>query len=97
MRNYLIIGFFLLTGCMNKKVEFKRVERTNDQYVISGQKMDTAFVNNLEQVLNYYEVGYERIDGTSILVEEKLFEDKDLMYNYTNKAMDAEWLETHKK
>ena len=97
MKKYCLISFLIVTGCMSNKVEFKPVERTNEQYVVSDRKMDSVFVNNLEQVLKYYDKSYERPDGTSILIEEKMFADKDLMYNYTNKARDTDWLKSHKK
>jgi hypothetical protein len=98
MKNYLIFSVVFLVGaCMNNKVEFKPIEKKNDLLVISERNVDSTFANNLEQVLKYYGEKYERSDKTVILIEESLYADKDLMYNYTNKAKDAEWLETHKK
>ncbi len=90
--------FFLclfLTACSEKMVEFIPIERQGDAYVEMKAYQDSAFVKGLEQVFNYYDVSYEKQAEHTILIEASLYEDKDLMHNYTKKARDKEWLETH--
>ena len=55
-----------------------------------------VFYKNLEMVLDYNNVMY-KIDGKGkILIKRSLSVDKELLLNYTKKALDTAWLNTHK-
>lgn len=97
MKNYLLILSLFLTACTTKMIEFNPIEKQGDTYVEVKSHADSIFLKNIEQVLNYYDVAYEKHSDSKIFIEEAIYEDKDLMYNYTIKAKDDEWLKDHKE
>ena len=63
-----------------------------------GLRLDPAaepeLRDRLEQVLAYYGVPYRRLpDGLE--VDRGVAADLDLVWNFTNKALDPEWLASH--
>ncbi len=56
--------------------------------------VESKFYINLEKVLKYYNESYKVIDGKVYVRRIKRF-DKDLMWNYTTKALDTAWLASH--
>jgi hypothetical protein len=50
--------------------------------------------DRLEHVLRHYGVRYRR-EPDGLHVDEAVAGDLDLVWNYTNKALDAEWLAGH--
>jgi hypothetical protein len=50
--------------------------------------------DRLEQVLRHYGVPYQRTDH-GLRVDASVASDSDLVWNFTTKAEDAEWLATH--
>ena len=50
--------------------------------------------DRLEQVLRHYGVPYQRTDQ-GLRVDASVATDADLVWNFTTKAEDAEWLATH--
>ena len=52
------------------------------------------FADALRQVLDFYDVPW-REQGGDVLVTTQLLADLDTCWNYTTKATDAAWLETH--
>lgn len=57
--------------------------------------VDSNFYKNLEGVLNYYQVEFKRDESGVILIKNSLSKDKELIMNYTNKAIDSLWLKFH--
>lgn len=58
--------------------------------------MPIDFNKNIIQVLNYYGEEYHmEINTNKLMIKRKLFENKELLWNYTNKANDSLWLKNH--
>lgn len=57
-------------------------------------KVEKSFYYNLNKVLNYYNVSHQYLDG-EISVRRSLMRDDELIYNYTNKALDDDWIKNH--
>src|SRR4051812_20594690 len=57
---------------------------------------DSALFRNLEKVLNYYNVAYKVNGRGETLIKRKLDDDKEMRWNYTEKALDTVWLKSHK-
>lgn len=60
------------------------------------EQVSESFYKNLEQVIcnDLGSPDYEKIDG-KIYVSVTEYQNQELMWNYTNKAEDEEWLATH--
>lgn len=56
---------------------------------------DSFFNKNLGKVLGYYDVGHKVDDQGNIFVKVSLNADKELIWNYTTKALDKDWLASH--
>ena len=68
----------------------------NEKYIYdSSATKDPYFEQNLKQVLLYYNEDYKVGSDGSILIPSRLYNDNDLLYNYTKKAKDSDWLENH--
>jgi hypothetical protein len=77
-----------------KYIEFKPVLLINDEFVIDESKLSDTSKQNILHVLKYYNVNYS-LNNSHIMIEKSLWNDKDLMWNYTNKSNDKEWLISH--
>ena len=55
------------------------------------------FFNNLKIVLDYDNVPYKIDDQGKVLVKRKLSRDEELLFNYTKKALDTLWINSHTK
>lgn len=80
----------------NKYVEFYPVIREGDQLVA---KKDAPISEELKQhviqVLEYYDEDYRISQEGRILIPASLSEDDELIWNYTTKANDPDWLREH--
>lgn len=74
--------------------EFKPIKIQHDQFVVSEQIVSPEFHQDIIQVFQFYKVNY-KIADSKIFIDAKLWEDKDLMWNYTNKAKNHDWLNKH--
>ena len=65
----------------------------------SYKKIDanSSFYKNLEIVLDYNNVSYKIDEQGKVLVKRNLNVDKELLLNYTKKALDTAWLNSHNK
>ncbi len=75
-----------LVGYMNSYVLFKPVYLEADALIVSSRGADDTFYQNLELVLQKYNVPYKKSDDNRILVPRRLWLDRDTMWNYTTKA-----------
>lgn len=91
------IGMGMTTGCTKWSYEpFKPVYLVNDKLVSSDEQISDELHRNIIQVFRFYKVPYrEKKDGT-ILIPGSLASDKDTLWNYTTKANDRKWLESHR-
>jgi hypothetical protein len=78
--------------------EFQPTLFENNSYIhYKIMPEDQVFYKNLEIVLNYNNVDYKIDDKGRILVKRNLNSDKDLLLNYTKKALDTIWLNSHRE
>ena len=94
LKYYIYLIIILLYSCNMEYVEFKPIEQKNNKFIINEQVMSSQFNKNLKRVLDFYMEDY-KIEETKIFINSRLWKDKDLMWNYTNKAKNKEWLKTH--
>jgi hypothetical protein len=88
----LSIILFAIISCQEKLTVFKPVVKINDAYQYSTKDaLCSEFQDNIIFVLSYYSEEF-RSQNDSILITSKLFNDKELLYNYTKKACDSDWL-----
>lgn len=77
-------------------VEFKPVyANSENEYQIEDNYSDD-FAHQLKQVLKYYNVPHQ-LDRDKIFIDNDVYDDKELMFNYTKKALDETWLQQHSK
>jgi len=80
---------------MNRYVLFKPVYREGDALLVSSAPPNDTFYQNLESVLQYYNVPYQKTEDGRILVPKQIWQDRDTCWNYTRKANDETWLKEH--
>lgn len=71
------------------------VYRVGDELVASENLKSEEFNRNIKRVFDFYQVPYKENPNGVILIPNQLWEDKDTMWNYTTKANDPKWLDTH--
>jgi hypothetical protein len=66
------------------------------QELVAAPQMRTKqHLDRVEQVLTYYGQPYRRAGATDLRISLTLIADKELVWNYTTKAEDTDWLATH--
>ena len=78
-----------------KYTQFKPVYVVNEKFVVSEEPMTDEFLINIKSVFQFYKVKYEINNQNQVLIAQDLWEDRDLMWNYTSKANDPTWLKEH--
>jgi hypothetical protein len=93
-----LLTAMLLVSCSGKPSD----ESIYRPLVFDGNKLNYEEVLNtkehydrVEHVLRYYSIVFNRFGETSLTLEKPI--DLDLMWNFTSKAEDDEWLNTHKR
>lgn len=59
-------------------------------------EVDSIFYKHLEFVLSSYHESYKIDKSGRLLIKRKLKSDEELIFNYTEKALDTAWLESNK-
>ncbi len=97
MKNVIVVTvIFILFACMKKDyVEFVPVYLESDKLIQKIELLDEELKSNVEMVLLYYEEKYKIEDG-KLYITKQLADNKELIWNYTNKAKDSIWLKKHK-
>jgi hypothetical protein len=86
-----MMTFFISCRDKNELVEFKPLYfDDNGQYVIQ-KDIPKNFYTNLKKVLDEYRVSHIDSNGV-IFVKWKDYQNKELVSNYTIKALDEDWL-----
>jgi hypothetical protein len=91
----------IVAGCLacNEKefVEYKPhyLNHNSDQKYYGEAELDSVEFASFQQVLNVYGEEYKTKNGNVILITSELANNWDLLWNYTSKANDSEWLRTH--
>ncbi len=96
--NVTMLIFCLSCACENRMnhVKFHPIVLSGDALVVSKEAFDDAHRANVIQVLDFYKERYQLDDEGNILIPKQTWEDRDLMWNYSNKAKDKAWLDSHK-
>jgi hypothetical protein len=92
---YIIITFFLLTGCGSPCNEplfiYEPTEFNGDCFVRVQDLVIKEHFDKVEKVLGFYNVAYERTGVTSIQFKKGIL--PELVYNYGSKAESNAWLQ----
>lgn len=89
----------MLSSCINrsKMIEFKPViYNDKKQLSVDEKPVEKSFYKNLILVLEQYNIEYD-VRNEIVFIKEDIYKDKELMMNFTVKAMDKEWLEQVQK
>ncbi|MFP5268719.1 hypothetical protein [Coleofasciculus sp.] len=88
----LIFLLTLTVACMsNQYVPYRPVIRSQDELVVSNSAANPEHQGNIKQVFDFYSVPYREENG-QILIPAGVWQDREMMWNYTTKANDPEWL-----
>ena len=101
-RNRILIVVIIVFGISgfliwsNSYVEFKPIvfDLKTEKYI--PVKPDPGFNTNLKVVLEHNNMAYKEDASGRILIKRKISNDKELMWNFTTKAMDTAWLNSHR-
>src|SRR5688500_16416699 len=97
-KNYLLliplVGLIIMISYTNIYTEFEPTFFSDDSY--KKIEVDSSFYKNLKIVFDYNNVPYKIDEQGKLLVKRKLNNNKELVFNYTQKALDTEWLNSHK-
>jgi hypothetical protein len=89
-----ILGFFYYR---NSYTVFDPIIFQPENNAYKTIKADSIFYSNLAGVLSYYNEPYKVDRSGRVFIQRKLKSDRDLVYNYTRKALDIEWLADHQR
>jgi len=92
----LLIFSFLFPLCSDNFVKFKYVEIRNDKYIYSKEDLTISDIKLVAQVLSYYNVEY-KLKDSAIFIRFEVYKDFEMMYNYSKKSHDPNWLSSHVK
>jgi hypothetical protein len=88
----LIFLLTLTVACMsNQYVPYRPVIRSQDELVVSDAAVNSEHRENIKRVFDFYSVSYREENG-QILIPADVWQDRELMWNYTTKANDPQWL-----
>lgn len=84
-------------GYAEYKPVFVDTTKLRDEvYVIDESMVDAVHYENIKFVFEFYDIKYKVVDS-KIMVDCKVWEDKDYMMNMTKKAGHKDWLATQKR
>jgi len=90
-----LIGIFAFLYYQNTYTEFQPVLLSGESYKnIHG---DSIFYQKLKIVFDYNNVQYKIDKEGKPLIKRSLNNDAELIFNYTQKALDTQWLSSHEK
>src|SRR5690349_9263729 len=84
-----LIGIAALLFYRNTFIEFEPIIFDDNSY--KEINVDGLFYKNLEKVLDYNNIRYKINGEGKVLIKRYLSADKDLLLNYTKKALDTVW------
>jgi uncharacterized protein YxeA len=94
---FLLISSIVITGFIyynNTYSEFQPLAFENDVY--KKIEVDATFYQNLKIVLDYHQEHYKINSSGKLKIKRKIHTDKELVFNYTTKALDTIWVKNHK-
>ncbi|MDI3318386.1 hypothetical protein [Pinibacter soli] len=88
-----IIGTAFFVFNKNSYVEFRPTLFEGNTY--HKFEVNDTFYRKLKLVLDYYKVKNKVSEDGKVMITRNVAADKDLLYNYTKKALDSSWLNSH--
>lgn len=100
MKKRILLFAIMLTAISfiaykNSYTEFVPTSFDGDSY--REVEVDDMFYENLEFVLNSYHIKYRVENGKKVYVKRWISDDEEIVLNYTRKALDSEWLNSHRE
>jgi hypothetical protein len=94
--SFPLLGTIIYFYYLNTYVEFEPILFQPGKDVYENVQADAQFYKHLETVLSNYHEPYKTDHAGKILIKRKLKWDKELVFNYTSKALDADSLQSHR-
>lgn len=82
------LGFLLFCACTTYPL--KRVDWNGQEFVQTSIN-DSTWTKNMTAVLKHYNEPF-KIEEGRIFINKKLYNNKELLYNYSTKVKDSVWL-----
>jgi hypothetical protein len=97
LKLHCLVGMgLLMASCHGQDfVRFRPVYREGDRLVRSDAPVSADLRDRMKIVLAFYDVSFQQDDKGELWIAAKAARDLDLMWNYTSKANDAEWVTKH--
>ncbi len=93
MRKYFpILCLALLTFSCSKYQEYQPQFFNGHELVVIPDSLTDTHKKNVTQVLDYYNIEW-KLEDDKIYLDSRI--DNELMWNFTSKANDANWLQSH--
>ncbi len=96
-----ILGFLIFLGlpsCIGDKfVEYRPHHLIDEIKYYRESELDSMEFLNTIHVLDYYGEDFKTKNGNVIFITQELSEDWELVWNYTTKANDNDWLKKYAK
>ena len=91
----LLFVIVFLVGCSDsyqeKRFLFEPLEFDGNSFVLISERVNKEHFDNVEIVLNYYEIDYQRTGPTEIEIPNGLA--PEILMNFSGKAENHIWLE----
>lgn len=92
---FLILTSILMFSCSEKKfVEYKPHYSDDGKRTFGNPELSSEELKNTIQVLEYYGEEYQTKENI-ILITKKLNDNWEVIWNYTTKSNDENWLKNH--
>ncbi len=83
-----VITFF---GC-NTYVKFKPISFDGKNFKKGNSDISNDYRQRIIKVFKYYKVDFKIKNDSTIWIDKKLMKNEELIWNYTTKSNDLEWL-----
>jgi len=93
----LVMGLIAMTCEHTEYVRFRPVYRSGDRLVVQELPLTPELRERVKTVLQFYDVPFKEDQNGDLLIPAQDWQDQELMWNYTTKANDAAWLQTHQR
>ena len=77
-----------------KYVEFKPVVQKKEHLIYEETPLSPEFQKTISEVLKYYKKPY-KVENNTLSIPKSLYDDKELIWNYTTKARNESWVKEH--
>lgn len=94
-KNLILLLLLSISGCTNKSVKFQPLKLSqgkSNELIPAPELVTLDFLNRVKIVLEFYNEPFETDHNGNIIISESLANDKELIWNYTNKALDKNFI-----